>query len=165
MLFKKTLLAVAALAFVGVASAASPATAQFDVKIKIVKSCSVLAGAGSVIDFSSQEASAFNLQGSSSISVTCAKRTAYNIGLVPSNNNAVGAGVMNSLIISPADTVSYQLRKANGMSAAIWGNAGIDTVAGVGTGVAIPTPVYATVNSANSTPDDYIDTVTVSVVY
>ena len=51
MLFKKTLLAVAALAFVGVAAAVpTTATATFQVKMTIQKSCSVVAGTSSDIN-------------------------------------------------------------------------------------------------------------------
>jgi spore coat protein U-like protein len=164
--FAKVALIAAAGFAVNALAAPNPATATFDVKIKIVKACSVVAGAASVIDFASQDASAVNLQGTSSINITCSKKTAYTIGLVPSNASAVGAGVMNSLVISPADTVAYQLRQVTGAAGAVWGNTvGTNTVAGIGTGAVIATSVFATVPSANSTPADYIDTVTVSVVY
>lgn len=159
---------LALIALTGFALNASAATATdtFQVKIKITSSCSVTAGAGSNIDFGSVLASATNLQGTNNISITCSKKTGYTVGLLPSNASAVGAGVMGSLVISPADTVAYQLRQATGVAGAVWGNTvGTNTVTGTGTGAAISTPVFATVASANSTPADYVDTVTVNVVY
>lgn len=158
---------IALIAAAGFAVNAFAATASdtFQVKIKITSSCSVAAGAGSVIDFGSQLASATPLQGTSNVNITCSKKTPYTIGLLPSNANTAGAGVMGSLVISPADTVAYQLRQVTGAAGAVWGNIAGNTVAGTGTGAAIATPVFATVASANSTPADYIDTVTVNVVY
>lgn len=156
------------LAFCGTAAFAAdnPATATFQVKIKIQSSCAVVAGAASDIDFGTHDAGATNLQGTNNISVTCSKSTPYTIAMLPSNGNTTGAGVMNSLVISPADTVDYQLRQATGMAAAVWGGqVGTNTVAGTGTGAAISTPIFATVASATSSPADYVDTVTINVAY
>ncbi len=145
---------------------ADTATDTFKVKIKVLKSCSVTAGAGSDIDFGSVAASAVNLQGTSNITVKCSKKTGYNIGLLPGNGNAAGAGVMSSVVVTPIETVAYQLRKVTGLAGAVWGNTiGTNTVAGTGTGLDVVVPVFATVASANSSPDDYIDTVTVTVTY
>lgn len=175
MLFKKTLLAVAAFAFVGAASAApNPATATFQVLLKIQKSCAVTAGAGSNIDLGTKDASDTNLAGNNTISVNCSKKTPYFIGLSPSNANTLGAGTLGPLNIAPVtgntDTVAYQLRSATGIAGAIWGNTATGTVAGngvsgTGNGSAQSITVYATVPSANFTPDSYLDTVTVNVNY
>jgi len=162
--FAKLVLIAAAGFAVNVFAAPNPATATFDVKMKVAKSCSVVAGSGSVIDFGSQDSSAVNLQGTSNINVTCSKKTPYTIGLLPSNANTAGAGVMTSLLISPTDTVNYQLRQATGVAGAVWGSTA-NTVAGTGNGAVVVTPVFVTVPSANSTPADYIDTVTVNVAY
>lgn len=173
MLLKKTLLAAAALVFIGVAFAGvSPATATFQVKMKVTKDCSVVAGSGSNIDFGSQDSSATNLTGTSNISVTCAKNTPYFIGLAPANSNSAGAGVMlaqNTLpVTGNTDTVAYQLRSTAGMAGTVWGNTATGTVvgngvAGTGNGSAQTIPVFATVPSANVTADDYLDTVTINV--
>ena len=73
---------------------------------------------------------------------------------------------MTSLVITPVDTVNYQLRQATGLTATVWGSVvGTNTVAGMGTGAAVSTPVFATVPSANSAPADYVDTVTINVAY
>ena len=159
-------LAVIVLATSGVAAfaAPNPATATFQVKITVQKSCSVTAGSASDINFGTHDASAIDLQATNNISVTCSKRTPYTIALVPSNANTAGAGVMTSLVITPVDTVNYQLRQATGLTATVWGSVvGTNTVAGMGTGAAVSTPVFATVPSANSAPADYVDTVTINV--
>ncbi|BEP35020.1 spore coat U domain-containing protein [Variovorax sp. V59] len=150
-----------------VLAATSPATATFQVLITVAKACSVVAGAGSKIDFGTVDSSATNLSGNSNISVTCSKTTPYNIGLLPSNNSTTGAGVMSPA--TGSDTVAYQLRSVSA-TGAVWGSTATSTavgngVAGTGTGAAQTIPVYATVASANVTPGAYSDTVTVQVNY
>lgn len=172
---KKFLLATAAVALTSAAFAATnPATATFDVKLTVVKACSVTAGAGSTIDFGTQDADATNLSANNSISVTCSKGTAYTIGLTPGNNNTAGAGSMTAQNVAPVtgntDTVPYQLRRTSATGTA-WGNTNTsgttvgNGVSGTGNGAAQSIPVYATVPSANVTPDAYKDTVTVTVRY
>ena len=173
MLFKKTLLAVAALAFVGVASAAT-ATANFQVKMTILKSCSVVAGDASDISLGSVSSTALNTNGTSNISVTCSKTTPYFIGLTPSvanSGNTTGAGNMISTTAPTVniDKVPYQLNSGSA-SGPVWGNTATAStvgngVSGTGTGLAQTIPVFATAASANFTPDSYADTVTVTVNY
>jgi len=168
---KKLLIAASAAALTAAAFAApNPATATFDVKLTVVKACSVTAGTASTIDFGSADANpAANLDATSNISVTCSKGTAYTIGLTPTNNSTGGAGTMAGTG-SNTDTVAYQLRKTSAAGTA-WGNTNTNGttvgngVAGTGTGTAQSIPVYATVPSTNVTPDTYKDTVTVTVRY
>lgn len=158
--------------FIGNAAAApNPATATFQVLIKVQKACSVTAGAASNIDFGTVDASAINLTGNSSISVTCSKKTPYSVGLLPSNNNTSGAGSMAALNVAPVtgntDAVPYQLRSVS-TAGTNWGSTvGTGAVAGTGNGTAQSIPVFATIpgTGANVTPDSYIDTVTVQVTY
>lgn len=173
---KILLIAVAAsLASAAAFAATNPATATFDVKLTVLKACSVLAGASSDIDFGSQDSTATNLQGSNTISVTCSKNTPYTIGLTPSNSSTTGGGVMAAQNVAPVtgntDTVGYQLRSATGLTGAVWGNTNTNGttvgngVSGTGNGAAKSHTVYATVPSMNVTPDAYKDTVTVTVRY
>ena len=177
MLFKKTLLAVAAFSFVGVAAAASnPATATFQVLFKVNKACTVSA---TDLNLGVQESTGavVTAAGTGTVTVNCSKKTAYTIGLLPSNSNAVGAGVMAPTNLPVAysplntDTVSYQLYQ-NAALTTVWGNtAGTNTVAGTGTGAAqTAVSVYGKVTLTAPqlllvTPDNYVDTVTVNVVY
>lgn len=173
MLFKKTLLAVAAFAFVGAASAAT-STATFQVKMTITKSCNVVAGSGSDINLGSVASSAINTSGTNNISVTCSKTTPYFIGLTPSTangGNTTGAGNMISTTAPAANTdkVPYQLTSVSA-AGPVWGNTATATtvgngVTGTGNGLAQTIPVFATAASANFTPDSYADTVTVTVNY
>lgn len=106
--------------------------------------------------------------GSTAISVRCPTGTPYNIGLMPSNASSVGAGEMAGTG-SNADTVPYQLH-SNSNSGPIWGNTA--SVSGVGNGVSgtgdgtdQTYPVYVTTPDSDYTPDNYRDTVRVTVHY
>lgn len=182
MLFKKTLLAAAAIAAFGAATAqaaTNPSTGQFNVTLTINKNCIVTVAKGTNdIAFGNQDAnSTANLQGTSAANMTvnCSKGTAFAINLTPGNGSTTGAGNMSGTG-SNTDKVAYQLRQATGQSAAVWGNTGTvsggvatagNAVTGSGTGMtnALSFPVFATVPSTDFTPDSYTDTVKVSVVY
>jgi len=178
----KKLLPLAALTLAAAAAvtcavaAPNPATATFQVLIKINKACSVTAGASSNVDFGTQDASATNLAANNTFSVTCSKNTPYYIGLLPSNANTAGLGSMAALNVAPVtgntDSVPYQLRSAAGAAGAIWGDTATGTsvgngVSGTGNGAVQSRTVYATIpgTSANVTPDSYADTVTIHVNY
>lgn len=168
MLLKNTLLAAALIMAGGFASvtSAAVANANFQITITIQKACSVTAGAGSNINLGTVASTAPNTSGTSNISVTCSKTTPYFIGLAPSNNNTTGAGVMSGTGTN-TDKVPYQLNSVSN-TGPVWGNTATATtvgngVAGIGTGLPQPIPVYATAPSANFTPDTYTDTVTVNV--
>jgi len=171
---KKFLFASLVAALTSTAFAASnPATATFEVKLTVLKACSVVAGAASDIDFGSQDANpTANLQSNKNISVTCSKGTAYTIGLLSGNNstNTAGLGLMKAAAPNN-DSVGYQLRSTAGLTGTVWGNTNTsgtvvgNGVGGTGTGAAIAHTVYATVPDTNVTPDSYKDTVTVSVRY
>ncbi|MDM0033210.1 spore coat protein U domain-containing protein [Variovorax sp. J22P271] len=174
----KKLLPFAALATVfacAAVAAPNPATATFQVQIKINKACSVVAGTSSNIDFGTQDPSATGLAANSSFSVTCSKKTPYFIGLAPSNASNAGLGSMTAQNVAPVtgntDSVPYQLRSVSS-AGAIWGDTATGTsvgngVSGTGTGAPVPHPVFATIpgTGANVTPDSYADTVTIHVNY
>lgn len=169
----KHAIATAALALFALSSGqvmAATATGNFQVRIKIVDACSVVAGSASDIDLGEHAASDTNISGSSAISVTCSKGTPYYIGLAPSNGSTDGAGVMaTATAATHNDEVPYQLHSASA-AGPIWGNTATSTdagngVGGTGNGSAQSIPVYAVAASANYTPDLYADTVTVTVNY
>ncbi len=140
----------------------------FSVSATINANCLVNSVAN--INFGTQASIATNLQGSTSLSVQCTRTTPYYIGLQPSNGSLTGAGVMSS-VGNPLNTdqVPYQLRQTAGMSGTIWGNTATSSsagngIGGTGTGVSAQNyTIYATVPSANYNPDNYKDTVTVTV--
>ncbi|RIX80280.1 Csu type fimbrial protein [Acidovorax cavernicola] len=165
--------AVSTLALASISAQAETAGASFQVKMTILKSCSVTAGSASDINLGNAVlSSATNQTGSNTISVTCSKTTPYSIGLAPSTANggtANGTGAMSSVANSATNTdkVPYSLYSDSGYGTA-WGNTagtGGNVVPGVGTGLAITHTVYAKNVNANFTPDSYADTVTVTVTY
>lgn len=106
--------------------------------------------------------------GSTTIRVRCPSGTAYNIGVLPSNNNTAGAGVMRGTGSNP-DTIAYQLRRSSG-TGQIWGNTATTTsagngIAGTGNGSDQDFTVYVTVPDSNYRPDTYSDTVRVTLNY
>lgn len=148
------------------AALADTVTGTFNVTIEITSTC-IIGGTTADLDFGSHPASDTNISGSTVLQVACANGTPYNIGLLPSNSDDTGAGVMSGTG-SNTDTVPYQLRQGPALIADIWGNTATPTdvgngVAGVGTGAFTNYTVYATVASANYTPDSYSDVVTVNV--
>lgn len=174
--FAKIVLIAAAGFAVNAFAAPNPALAAFQVKMKILKSCSVIAGVSSDIvlgGVAGVDSSATNTTASNTISVTCAMGTPYNINLKLASNsaNTAGAGEMSGTG-SNTDKVPYQLNSGSA-TGPIWGSTATGSavatvgngVHGTGTGVAIAHTVYATAPSANFTPDDYADTVTVNVLY
>jgi spore coat protein U-like protein len=172
-MFKKTLLATAMVVTGGfVMTAPAATTAQFDVRITITPACSVVAGAGSDIDFGNVPADTAAgdalLKDSNTISVTCSKTTPYIVGLATGDGNN-GTGQMSGTGAN-LDKVPYSLFQDAGYSV-VWGNTGTavgsagNDYAGTGTGSTQAIPVYAEVTNANWTPDTYTDTVTVNVLF
>jgi spore coat protein U domain-containing protein, fimbrial subunit CupE1/2/3/6 len=148
------------------AHAASPATATFQVLMTIQKTCSVAAGAASNINLGTVLSTATNTSNTSNFTVTCSKTTPYFVGMLPSNTNTAGAGTMSGTGTN-TDKVPYQLYSNAGLSTP-WGNTATSTtvgngVAGTGTGLPVTTSVWAQASSANFTPDNYADTVTINV--
>jgi len=175
MMFKKTLLAAAMIAFGGFAMTATAATVAggtFQVSITIQSSCSVSSGAGSNIAIGSVPANtpvaSALLKGTSNISVTCSNTTPYIVGLKTTDGTA-GTGHMNG---PGGNVVPYSLFQDSGYST-VWGGTGTapgagtqgNDFSGTGTGAAQSIPVYAQVTNPNFTPGAYSDTVTVSLIY
>ena len=134
-------LAVIVLATSGAAAFAAdnPATATFQVKMTILKACSVVAGAASDIQLGAPagvDSTATNVQGSNAINVTCSKNTPYNIGLVLTSNsaNTAGLGAMSGTG-GNTDMVPYQLY-SDAARTAVWGSTATGgALATVGNGV------------------------------
>jgi spore coat protein U-like protein len=176
---KSKLACALALTTFGIAASAvaatSPATATFQVLMKINKACTVTAGAASNIQLGAVAGVDSNSganSGSNTISVTCSKTTPYYVGLAPSTTNGGTSNGTGNLISTTApttntDKVPYTLYQDSAFGT-IWGNTATSTAAGngkgsTGTGAAQSLTVYAQAPSANFTPDSYADTVTVNV--
>lgn len=181
MIFKKTLLATAVIAFNGLVATSSAiaatATGSFKVNLTIQSSCILTVAVGTNdINFGTVAANpTANLDQpqATPLSVACSNTTPYVINLTPaSTSSTTGAGNM----INGSVNVPYQLRQATGLAGAVWGNTGTvvggvvtvgNGVQGTGTGMGNPATytVYATVPSTDFAPNTYTDTVNVSVVY
>ncbi len=165
MMFKKTLLAAALLAIGAIgttAMAASPATATFHVSLTVVAACTV-ATPSDINLGTAPTGSGNDYKGSTTIAVTCPTGIPYTVGLLPSNGNASGAGVLTS---SP-NTIAYNLYSDTLYSVA-WGNTTANMKAGTGNAAAQSLTAYVKVASAalaSAATGSYTDAVTVNVNY
>jgi spore coat protein U-like protein len=105
-----------------------------------------------------------NTDQTSTISMTCTGRTAWNVGL---NNGLNASGNIRRMRLgTTANHVDYELYRD---SARIdrWGNTiGTDTVPGTGTGAAQTLTVHGRLPAAQNAPaGSYSDTITVTVTY
>jgi spore coat protein U-like protein len=138
----------------------------FLVSATVARQCTVTPASDIILG--SVPATATNITGSNTISVTCTNTTPYFIGLAPSNGTTAGAGTMSGTG-SNIDKVPYQLNSGS-VTGPVWGNTATASsvgngVAGTGNGLPTTIPVYASAPSANYTPDSYTDMVTVNVNY
>lgn len=170
MLFKKSLLAVAAFAFVGVASAAT-ATNTFNVKMTVASICAIKT-APVDINLGPVFAGDAVVAGSTNIVVNCSKGTTYNVGLTPFSGSTAGLGSM--IGPAPSTPIPYQLHQTTA-TGSIWGNVvSTNTMSGTGLGMGnVPAQqttftAFATVAAGATdavTLGAYTEQVTVTVTY
>ncbi|GBU15106.1 hypothetical protein AwPolaro_04840 [Polaromonas sp.] len=181
MLFKKTLFAVAVLAFAGAASAQTPGF--FEVKMKVIGGCNFDGPAQGVNNLGpvwlgsesgiSNGTSARNA--TVNLSVKCTAGTDYAINLTSANAvaNGTGVGLMKNSIASNTDTIAYSMHKAAGSGSPVWGNGSVPGAAISGNGVQGSGTALVnthTVHLVSAGPivasvGDYSDTVNISVLY
>jgi spore coat protein U-like protein len=140
------------------------ASSTLSASATIVNACTVTSS--SALALGTVSAAASGVSGSTAISINCSSGTAYYVGLSPSNGNVAGLGALSGTGIN-TDKPAYQLHSVSN-AGPVWGNTATATsvsngVAGTGTGSAQTLTTYATLPSANYTPDSYSDTVTVNV--
>lgn len=138
-------------------------TFGFAVSANAVKSCLVSADP---LDFGTVDgiASPTNIDATTTIRVICSKPTAYNVLLIPSNNNTGGSSAMTGAA-GNTDTVPYRLY-SNAARSAPWGSQAANDVSGIGNGLTQSLTVYGRVPGLpNVQPGNYKDTVTVNVTY
>lgn len=185
---------LAALSASGMAFADNPATADFYVTIRIMPVCQVATStgqapseeastpsAGADIDFgehlsnSRDDVQRLSKAGAGNgIQINCTKGTPYQIALKPdSTSSTIGEGTMSGLSGSAAktanDTVAYKLYRDSGYSQPWGSEKNVNTMDGVGKGIASPVfyPVYGKVagTELDKTAGRYIDRVAVEVSY
>lgn len=167
-LLTATLFSVASLVTISSATAAGPATGNFNVGLTVDSTCKLTAGSASDIVLTSATDGVVK-KGTNNISVACSKGTEYKIGFIVNNDKAAGGvGILKGSKSDGAITIIYKLTKDEA-GALAWGNTAItNTMDGTGTGMlsAISYPVYATtMGSTDVVPDTYSDTVNVTVTY
>jgi spore coat protein U-like protein len=166
-LFKSTLIATALVVagFAGNANAAN-LTDTFEVKIKILETCSVLTA--SDIDFGSTIPTAGGqIDRTGTINVQCTNGTDYTLAL----NGGGGSDTAARRMVGPgASTIGYQLFQDTGRSS-VWGTvADGEQVDGVGNGLGTTYQnshtVYARAFLVGNEPaGDYTDTVTATLTF
>lgn len=136
----------------------------FTVKATLLASCYIKDT--DAISLGEYPANLTNITGfnSQAISLMCTNGSYYNIGLIPSNNNQKGAGVMKSTLDSSSE-VAYQLQSTAGMGGEPWGNMKDNWVTRLGSGRLQTETVYITVPNIDVKADEYTDVVTVKIYY
>lgn len=134
----------------------------FTVTAAVQNKCTVAAG---TLDFGTP-AGVLNaaLPGTSTLTVTCATGTAYNVGLDGGQNS--GGNINARKMVQGGNSVAYQLYRDSSRTL-VWGNTvSTDTVAGTGNGTAQNLAVYGNVPAQPTPPSGpYTDAVVVSVTY
>jgi spore coat protein U-like protein len=135
------------------------ATGSFSVTATVAPSCSIAANA---LNFGAYTGTAIN--GTTTISVTCANGSAYNVGL--NAGTASGATVTTRQMLNGTKTLNYSLYSDSGRTKN-WGNAvGTDTVAGTGSGVAQTLTVYGLLPAGQTpVPGSYSDTIVATLTF
>jgi len=137
-------------------------TFPFTVLVTLAKQCKV--SYANNINLGTVDPTQANISANNTIGVTCTNNTPYTIGLIPSNSNTSGSGMMNGSNWN-SNQVPYQLRAEPGLSGSPWGNTKLNNISGIGSGSTVTKTVYVTIPGANYIPDTYADTVTVNVSY
>jgi spore coat protein U-like protein len=162
---KSTLLA-ASLVMAGIIAApaalAATTTATMPVTITIQNACNVSSVAPTTLNFGTQGPLISAVNQTSTITVTCTKNAAYNIGLDGGGSGNINARVM----VNGGNNVGYQLYSDTGRTV-VWGTTiGTNTVSSSGTGSAQAFTVYGQVPAQATPPAGvYNDTVNVTVTY
>jgi spore coat protein U-like protein len=143
-------------------SFAATATTSFQVTATVPDSCVVAANDLSFGNY--DPVSGSDLDGSSTIDVTCTLGTSYDIGL----DKGVGSGatVASRKMASGSDLLDYGLYQDAGRNT-VWGDTvASDTVSGTGTGAVQSYTVYGRVPASQVVPvGNYSDTITVTVTF
>lgn len=151
-------------AWVGLCAAAHAATASdsFQVTATVVTSCEVTA---TDLGFGAYDpVVATPLDASTTIEVRCTNGAGYVIALGAGIGS--GATTASRRMTAGGDTLVYSLYQNAGRTT-LWGdNAGVDTVAGTGSGAAQVLTIYGRAPARQTSPAGaYADTITVTLTY
>ncbi|WP_043765273.1 Csu type fimbrial protein [Algiphilus aromaticivorans] len=160
---KRLLIGSGALLFAGSVAWAATETDTFEVTATVVSACTVTA---SDLNFGNYDPlAALPTDATTTVSVTCSLLAPYDIGL----NAGLHGGAVTSRemqISGDTDRLDYLLSQDLAHTTN-WGNTvDTDTVAGVGTGLSVPTTIYGRIPAAQNVPvGSYADTITVTVTF
>jgi spore coat protein U-like protein len=135
------------------------ATHSLQVSVMVSEPCVILPNNLSFGTYSGTE-----LDTTTTISITCANTTGYNVGLGAGDTN--GATVTTRQMTNGLQTISYALTTDPGHSLN-WGNTvGTDTVTGTGNGSAQSLTVYGKIPASQFVASGaYTDTITATITY
>lgn len=140
---------------------AGTATTTFQVTATVASNCGISA---TTLGFGTYHTDV-QLDGTSTVTVTCTSGLAYNVGLDKGIN---GADVTHRAMNSGVNTLSYSLFSDSSRTVN-WGNTvGTDTVSGTGNGSAQPLTVYGRIPAVQPTyvpAGSYADTITATVSF
>ena len=141
-------------------SSASTTSSSFTATVTVLPSCTV---ATTNLNFGTVGLLLSNIDGTSTVNVTCSSSAPYTVSLSDGNT---GTSPTNRKMVNGANNVTYGLYRDAGRSLP-WGSTiGTDTLSGTGTGAAQPHTVYGRVPAQTTPPPAiYSDNVIVTVTY
>ena len=150
---------IAVLALVPASAFAATATTTFSVTATVQATCLVSANTLAFGTYSGVQ-----LDGTTTVGVTCTNTTPYTVGL--DAGTFTGATVTTRRMTGPAAApLSYSLFSDSGRTTN-WGNTAGSWVSGTGNGSSQTLNVYGRIAAAQyATPGAYTDTITVTVTY
>lgn len=138
---------------------AATATTTFQVTATVLGTCLISANNLAFGNYSGTQ-----VDGTTTLSVTCTNTTTYNVGLDAGTGS--GATVSNRKMTGGSETLDYALYSNSGRTTN-WGNTvGTDTVSGTGNGSAQTLTVYGRIAASQyPAPASYSDTITATITY
>lgn len=158
----KLILVVALGSFATGEAVAATTTTTMGVSASVSSACSVTAAA---LAFGTYDPASGTVKtGTGTVTVTCTLLAPYNIGI--SAGTTSGATVSARKMDNSGNTLNYSLCRDVACTLN-WGTTvNTDTLAGVGTGLAVPTTVYGQIPAGqNAATGSFSDTVTITVTY
>ena len=169
-LLTATLLTIAGLTAVSSANAAepNPAESALDVSLQVDSVCTINSAGDITLDAIQAGLATTAVTKTAMLTLNCSKGAVPVISLKSSLGTDDGLGEMTSITSGNTDFVPYKLTSGSAEGSA-WGsgtNALTLPTQTAGYAVGIETIIYATVtNAADVKPDNYSDTVSISVAY
>ena len=141
---------------------AATATTTFTVTATVAAACTI--SATNLAFGAYVPTAALPTNGTSTVTTTCTLAAPYDIGL--NAGTGTGATVAARKMTSGANLLTYSLYQ-DATHLVVWGNTiGTDTIALVGTGLAVPTTVFGQIPALqNASVGSYTDTITATVTF